>query len=103
MNIAVKGFGDNYWRFRLLDLDEEHKAVDIIDKAKPHQNSMFHKNNAMNWIIFNEVSISHVTQLKILTAIKPVWLKEIDSNNYYNLHSLSKDNTPISQILKRYI
>jgi len=99
MNVAVKGFGDNYWRFRLLSLDASEKAVDIIDKAKPHQNSMFHKNNAMNWIIFNDVSISHVTQLKILTAIKPRWLNEINSNGYYS--GLQMDKTPISRILRQ--
>ena len=47
MNIAFY-FSDNYWRFRLLDLDANNKAIDIIDKAKAHQNSMFAKNNAMN-------------------------------------------------------
>eukprot|EP01084_Bolivina_argentea_P175695 304200_1 len=99
MNIAVAGFGDNYWRFRLLDVGNHERAVDIIDKAKVHQNSIFHKNKAKNWVIFNDVSITHTTQLKILTAIKPQWLKEIDSNDYYDVDALKKDKTPIARIL----
>ena len=104
MNIAVKGFGDKYWRFRLLDLDTNgtDKAIDIIDKAKCHRNSVFHKSNSFltSWIIYHDVSIEHCTQLKILTAIKPEWLLEIDSNFYYDINALVKDGTPISQVLK---
>eukprot|EP01084_Bolivina_argentea_P167962 291383_1 len=106
MNIAVKGFKDKYWTFRLLNLGNDnnrnHKAIDVTAKAVANQNSVFSKNNCFNWIIFNEVTITHVTQLKILTAIKPQWLKEIDSNMYYDLNALSKDKTPISRILKQY-
>ena len=103
MNIAVKGFGDNYWRFRLLDLDENNKAVDIVDKAKCHQNSMFAKNaSEKDWFIYGDVSITHTTQLKMLTAIEPQWLLEIDSNSYYQLGALQNDQTPISEVLKKY-
>ena len=104
MNIAVKGFGDKFWRFRLLDLDSNgsDKAVDIIDKAKCHRNSIFYKNNSYltSWVIYHDVSIEHCTQLKMLTAIKPKWLLEIDSNSYYNINTLIRDKTPISQVLK---
>jgi len=104
MNIAVKGFGDKFWRFRLLNLDSNgnDKAIDIIDKAKCHRNSIFYKNNShlTSWIIYHDVSIEHCTQLKILTAIKPKWLLEIDSNSYYNINALIKDKTPISHVLK---
>merc|ERR1719245_1806807 len=103
MNIAVKGFSDKYWRFRLLNLDEtgKEKAVDILDKATAHQGSMFQKTNSMNWIIFDEVVITHSTQLKILTAIKPIWLTQINSNYYYDINALLKDRTPISKVLKQ--
>jgi len=107
MNMAVKGFKENFWRFRILDLDESgrEKFVDVMDKAKCHQNSVFDKstNSVLfdsNWVMYHEVSINQTTQLKILTAVKPKWLLQIDCNEYFNVDALAKDQTPISSILR---
>jgi len=102
MNIAVKGFGENFWRFRLvdLDLDGKEKAVDVVDKAKAHQSSMFEKNESANWVIFDDVTWTHSPMLKTISAIKPAWLHQIDSKGYFDVDALVNDRTPISQVLK---
>jgi len=102
LNIAVKGFGDSFWRFRLIALDAKgaEKAVDILDKAKIHQNSVLAKNGAMNWLFFDEVAEDHCTQLKVVTAVKPKWLFQVRSNGYFDVNALAKDKTPIAQVLR---
>ena len=102
MNIAVKGFGEHFWRFRLvsLDLEGREKAVDVVDKAKAHQSSIFEKNESANWVIFDDVTWTHSPMLKTISAIKPAWLHQIDSNGYFDVRALVNDKTPISQVLK---
>merc|ERR1712204_65081 len=101
MNVAVQGFGCKFWTFRILTLDYENsvKAVDIIDKTSVHPASIFYKGTQnRNWIIFDQVQISHTTQLRVLTAIKPKWLIEVNSK-YYNINALDKDESPIAKVL----
>jgi len=101
MNIAVKGFGEHFWRFRLvsLDADGKEKAVDVVDKAKAHQSSIFEKHRAPNWAIYDEVVWTHSPMLKTITAIKPMWLHQIHSNGYFDAKALVNDQTPIGKVL----
>eukprot|EP01084_Bolivina_argentea_P194789 334298_1 len=101
MNVAVQGFGNKYWRFNILTLDNDisNKTINIIDKTTCHPTSIFYKNNNQrNWIIFDQVQISHTTQLRVLTAIKPIWLIQIQPN-YYDIKGLIKDKSPIAKVL----
>uniref|UniRef100_A0A7S0TD27 DEAD-box helicase OB fold domain-containing protein n=1 Tax=Elphidium margaritaceum TaxID=933848 RepID=A0A7S0TD27_9EUKA len=103
MNVAVQGFGGKFWTFRVRTLDHAQnvKCVEIVDKASCHPTSVYYKNNARtqrNWIMFHDIQISHTVQLRVLSAVQPLWLYQANPR-YYNLHALSNDKSPIANIL----
>ncbi|ETO21916.1 RNA helicase [Reticulomyxa filosa] len=101
LNVATYGYADKYWTFRLASLNDKHKVVEFLDRAKPHRSSVFGGNKVQRrpWVFFHEVVVQQTVFLRILSAIQPKWLLEV-APDYFNVEQLARDKSSVASILR---